>query len=60
MISEYPFTESSRRVFDENLGLHDAFLIVDNYIFVQVCMSICNCIITSLNTLYCGGKPEQH
>ena len=35
MISHYPFGSSSSRVFDQNLGLHDAFLIDDKYIFVQ-------------------------
>ena len=35
MISQFPFGSSSSRVFDNNLGLHDAFLILDNYIFVQ-------------------------
>ena len=35
MITNFPFVES-RRVFDKNLGLHDAFVIFDNYIFVQV------------------------
>jgi len=35
-VSHYPFEEASRRVFDSNLGMHDAFLIDDRYIFVQV------------------------
>ena len=35
MVTHYPFRSSSSKVFDTNLGLHDAFLIVDKYIFVQ-------------------------
>ena len=35
-VSRYPFGKASSRVFDNNLGLHDAFLIDDRYIFVQV------------------------
>ena len=35
MVTHYPFGSSSTREFDSNLGLHDAFLIVDKYIFVQ-------------------------
>lgn len=46
MITHDPFTNATSREFDKNLGLHDAFVILDNYIFVQVhmymCMSICN------------------
>ena len=35
MVTHHPFGSSSSRVFDSNLGLHDAFLIDDKYIFVQ-------------------------
>ena len=34
MVTHFPF-ETSSTVFDTNLGLHDAFLIDDKYIFVQ-------------------------
>ena len=44
MISQYPYGPSSSRVFDPTLGLHDAFLVVDNYIFVQVCTTLFLCV----------------
>ena len=32
----HPYGSSSRKEFDPSLGPHDAFLMVDRYIFVQV------------------------
>ena len=39
-IQRSPYTTSTVTEFDPNLGKHDAFLIVDRYIFAQVCNSI--------------------
>ena len=35
-VSRYHAGKFSNREFDTNLGKHDAFLIVDRFIFVQV------------------------
>ncbi len=33
----YPYDDTTRQEFDPSLGPHDAFIIVDRYIFAQVC-----------------------
>ena len=41
-----PYGTAQGTEFDPSIGKHDGFLIVDRYIFIQVCVCVCVCVRT--------------